>query len=182
MSIWAAIWSAVGFLTYPFYPAMLPKLQKFLEEVFKEILGEDKFTVSLTTAFEIFRNNLTASVLAVAFGIFFGLAPLLAVVMNFFIIGFLLSVFVFSGQAHYFFLAIAPHGILELPAVLVASALGLRLGFFWRRPPEGRSAGKNLAIILKQILCVLPLVALLLFLAALAEVFVTGNLVESIIK
>lgn len=179
---WAAIWSAVGFLTYVFYPELLPQLLKFLEEVFKEILGEEKFVISFATAFEIFKNNLTAAFLAIVFGIFLGLAPLLAVAVNFFIIGFLLSVFIFSGQAHYFFLAIAPHGILELPAVLIASALGLRLGFFWWRPPAGRSAGKNFISIIKQILSILPLIVILFFAAALIEVFITGNVLEWISK
>lgn len=182
IGLWAGIWVAVGFSAYVVYPDLLPKLLDFLERVFRDIAGEGELALTWQTVYLIFKNNLTAALLAIGLGIFFGIIPLAAISINFFILGFLLSAFLFSGAGHFFVLGIGPHGVLELPAILLAAALGLRLGFFWHRAPDGRTAARNLVAIAKQTLALLPAIAALFFLAAIIEVFVTGRLVESLVR
>ena len=77
----------------------------------------------------IFLKNLLASAMAMLLGLGLGIIPLLVVTSN----GFLLGIISYSAvqQNGLLFLAagILPHGILELPAVLVSIAIGFRLGY-----------------------------------------------------
>ena len=77
----------------------------------------------------IFLKNLLASAMAMLLGLGLGLIPLLVVTSN----GFLLGIVAYSAvqQSGPLFLAagILPHGIIELPAVLVSIAIGFRLGY-----------------------------------------------------
>ena len=83
----------------------------------------------LTIMIIIFLKNLLASAMAMLLGLGLGLIPLLVATSN----GFLLGVVAHgaSQQSGPLFLAagILPHGILELPAVLVSIAIGFRLGY-----------------------------------------------------
>lgn len=177
--IWAGVWLLLGFAAYLTSPDLLEKVSRLLDEVFREILGGEELVLNLNSALLIFRNNFFAALLAMFLGVIFGLIPLLAVALNFFILGFLWAVFSFGqhlpGQnwgVLLFFASVLPHGILEIPALLLASAFGWKLGFSWKR--FGRSFMENLQL--------LPLVVILLFLAALVEIFVSGHLVSFLMR
>lgn len=77
----------------------------------------------------IFLKNLLASAMAMLLGLGLGIIPLLVVSSN----GFLLGIVGHSAleKAGPLFLAagILPHGIIELPCVLVSIAIGFRLGY-----------------------------------------------------
>lgn len=174
ISIWAVLAAALGALTFVFYPGLLPKFQKFLEEVFQNILGAGELRLNFRSALLIFKNNLLVGVLSLFLGILFGLLPLLTVGVNMFIFGFMLAALVVLGNYQGFFLfalSIVPHGILELPAFLLAAAFGLKLGYSW----------KHLKSAFKQSLQILPLLAVLFFVAALVEIFVTGKIIDSLV-
>ncbi len=177
---------AAGALTFLLKPGFFPKLQALLDEVFREILGGKEFALDFTSAIRIFRNNLTVAAFNLFAGIVLGLLPLLSTGVNFFILGFLFAVFLISSPAHLgivaFFLAVVPHGIFEILAFLMSAAFGLRLGWFWFRREEGMSKGKAFLSALNGSLQIFPLVAALLFVAALVEVFVTGNLMIWFLK
>lgn len=171
VTIWAGITMGIGAMTFILEPGLLPKFLLFLEEVFEEILPEEGFGQNFSTVFLIFKNNFTAVLLCLFLGIIFGIIPVLAIGLNFFILGFLLAIpFVFAdfSQILLVLLSILPHSIFEIPALLIAAALGLRLGISWRE-------WKNC---LKQNFQILPLLVILLFLAAVIEIFVTGSLVK----
>ncbi|WP_156158076.1 stage II sporulation protein M [Gordoniibacillus kamchatkensis] len=77
----------------------------------------------------IFLNNVCKSLIFVYFGLFFGVLPIGVLVVNGMILG-----YVASAQAHnqswwYVAKGILPHGIIEIPAVIIACAYGIRLGF-----------------------------------------------------
>lgn len=77
----------------------------------------------------IFLNNVSKSLIFIFFGLFFGVLPIGVLVINGMILG-----YVASAQAHneswwYVAKGILPHGIIEIPAVIVACAYGIRLGF-----------------------------------------------------
>ncbi|HEX7055672.1 MAG TPA: stage II sporulation protein M [Bacilli bacterium] len=78
----------------------------------------------------IFLNNLVKSLLFVFLGAFFGLFPLVSLLINGMVIGYLsASTMAHGGNlAQMIVLGILPHGIIELPMVLLASAYGLRFG------------------------------------------------------
>ncbi len=170
-----------GALTFLFEPELLPKFQKFLDEVFREILEGRELALDFESVMLIFRNNMMAAILVLFGGIIFGLLPLASAAINFFILGFLFAVFAASSP-QIFLLAVLPHGILEIPAFLVAAGFGFKLGMFWTKPDKSLSVAGNLFASLKQNFKLLPLLAILFFLAAVLEIFVTGNLVESLLK
>jgi len=79
--------------------------------------------------FLIIRRNITASFLAIILGIVGGIPPLLIMVFNGFFIGHTVynSALVLGlGLAT---MTLIPHGIIEIPTVLLSSAAGMSLGY-----------------------------------------------------
>ncbi|MCX7683426.1 MAG: stage II sporulation protein M [Anaerolineae bacterium] len=133
------------------------------------------------TPWGIFSNNVRALVLAWLLAIFsFGT---LAVAL---LMAPLAVVFFFAAQAArlgydpalFLTAFVLPHGLFELPAAIIATALAVRLGAAFMSPPRGMTVGENwlraLAEFLKAFLALtLPLLAL----AAVVEVYVTPLIV-----
>ena len=123
----------------------------------------------------LLSNNLRAAAISVLYGFIpFLYLTALAVGMNALIIGVLAAYYVNSGTSLLiFFAGILPHGVFELPALLIAFALGLLL---CRRTTQ--YVRKNTKGMMKPLLCniarsfvmhVLPL----LVMAAVAETYIT---------
>lgn len=72
-------------------------------------------------------NNVMVSLLIVYTGFFFGIAPMYFLLSN----GLLIGYFAASPQMDwaYFLKGILPHGIIEIPALILAGAYGIRFGF-----------------------------------------------------
>jgi len=77
----------------------------------------------------IFAKNLLASAMAVLFGLGLGIVPLLVVVTNGLLLGIVAYNVIQSESVLYLAAGILPHGIIELPVVLVSIAIGFRLGY-----------------------------------------------------
>jgi stage II sporulation protein M len=146
-----------------------------LQQLFEPLMNMPKYELVLV----IFGNNLLTSFLAIVFGIFFGISPILVLVANGFILG-NLSYHVYLDKGIYYVLAgLLPHGIFELSAVITSCALGIRLGaIFLNRllekpvPDLKQSFTKSLKIFL----C---LVIPMLLLASVIEVWLTPIIVGS---
>jgi uncharacterized membrane protein SpoIIM required for sporulation len=84
----------------------------------------------------LFRHNVSVSLVAFALGLTLGLGTLWLTFENGVILGALGAVFVEAGELRAFCTGILPHGVLELPAVLIGSAGGLVLaqGLIRARP------------------------------------------------
>ncbi len=77
----------------------------------------------------IFLNNALKSLGAIVLGVAFGVPTLVFLAMNGFTIGVLMvAVYPIKGWA-FVAASLLPHGIIELPMILFASALGLALGW-----------------------------------------------------
>ncbi len=120
----------------------------------------------------IMTNNLTVSFLAYAFGIGAGVGTFYLMFFN----GLLLGVIGVACAQHGISLAlwsfVAPHGVLELPAVCIAGGAGLRLaqGFlFPGQLPRGRSLARAGYESTRLLLGVVPM----LFLAGIIEAFIS---------
>jgi len=74
-------------------------------------------------------------------------------------------------------LSLLPHGIFEIPALLISAALGLRLGLEWLLPGAKGIRLKTLKKNVINAFTLLPLILLLLFIAAFAEVFISSRIV-----
>jgi uncharacterized membrane protein SpoIIM required for sporulation len=96
----------------------------------------------------ILRNNLLVGVLMVVLapltlGVFGGLGTLL----NGFVLGYVGGVFFNFSRLGFFVCGVAPHGVIELPALVLAAAFALRVGASMVRPsPEGWVAGMRLSL------------------------------------
>lgn len=85
------------------------------------------------------------------------------------------GIMVGNGRADLFFGLIAPHGLLEISCLVLAAAIGLRIGWSWISPPPGRTRGQSLAQAGRSgIVVALGLVAAL-GVAGLIEGFITPN-------
>lgn len=78
----------------------------------------------------IFLNNSFKAILFIFFGALFGIFPLFSLLMNGMILGFISAQSVVHQQNVWemFLKGILPHGVIELPAIFIASAYGIRLG------------------------------------------------------
>jgi len=92
---------------------------------------------------QVWTNNAWIAAQCVAFGIL-GLYVPYIVLSNAQNIGTTAAVLFAYGKGDVFFLYIAPHGMLELTAIFVAAAAGLRIFWSWIAP-GGRSRGQALA-------------------------------------
>ena len=123
----------------------------------------------------IFLNNLRSAVLTVVLG-FTLIFPAISMGVNGFIVGFVLSTALSTHQLTPLqtLAVILPHGIFELPALFLATALGWRIGVAsWRRViGRPRTESERLVGDLGR----LGLVVLgLLGLAAIMEIYVSGS-------
>jgi stage II sporulation protein M len=133
----------------------------------------------------ILVNNVLVSVFMVYSGVMLGIIPLYSLLSNGLIMGYLAHQNVPDKGWGSFILAILPHGIIELPAFILACAFGIKFGaimfksFFFLFSPTRRAA--NNAAFIKMLKVSVPLViivALLLMAAALIESMVTLRLVS----
>jgi stage II sporulation protein M len=133
----------------------------------------------------IFLNNTVKSIAIMYLGFALGVIPLFFIIMNGLIIGFLLQLVAASGQDPLTLLlvGILPHGILELPAILIASAIGLKmgsltwrffLGLIWN--DEKVTAKQEISFYMKRMGSVIGIITIVLLVAALIETFITGRI------
>jgi stage II sporulation protein M len=119
-----ALTSVMGYWTAALDPDIASKWMAELDAL-RWIMQQPPLIIMII----IFLKNLLASSTALLLGLGLGLIPLLVVTSN----GFLLGVVAYSAiqKSGPIFLAagIMPHGIFELPAVLVSISLGFRLGY-----------------------------------------------------
>lgn len=179
VSIWFG-WSIVaGLAGFFVYPELLADILKMFQDRF----GENP-ALSMDLVREIFLQNTVASMAALFGGLLLGTIPFLIVTINGFLIGYIVSSVVAAPDSNPFIgfiviiLGLAPHGIFELPAFLLASAVGLRLGLSYLRSDAKGRRGQVFLGSLKNLLWTIPVVVFLLAIAALVEVFVTGNILK----
>jgi len=109
-----------------FYPHL------FEEQIIKlisEIIGQTEGLGVFGLISFIINNNIKSSFIGIVFGIFLGLVPLGIIVINGYVLGFVANKSVASGGLLVLW-RLLPHGIFEIPAVLISVALGLKLGMF----------------------------------------------------
>lgn len=101
----------------------------FLDEILKELVGKIEGLGLWGIIGFIFQNNAMSAFLGLFLGLFFGVFPVMTAVSNGVIIGYVLrNVWIDSGISEMW--RILPHGIFELPAILISLGLGIKLGMF----------------------------------------------------
>ena len=125
----------------------------------------------------VWFHNLRAVLIATLLGTFsFGVLGLLTLMLPMVLIGYISANIALAGNSPLLFLAalVLPHGIFEIPAILLASASILNLGATLTAPAHGKTIGEAWLISLaKWARMMVGLVLPLFLLAALVEVFIT---------
>jgi len=151
--------------------------------VFDEISSQFRFVKVLPSYllfFFIFINNSIKILLAMLLGVMFGLVPLLFILLNAFIIGVVLYVSSMKIGMWSSIMLILPHGIIEIPALILGCSYGLWLG----KKLILKIIGKNVSMtdcikysITQYVKFIMPM----LMIAALIETYITP-LISSLIS
>lgn len=158
------------------------EVAEVIEEVLRRIFGGEgsgginPFLLTLL----ILVNNAVKSFLIIPLGALLAIPPILFITFN----GFLLGVFTYLSVKKlgeigflYILIAIIPHGVFELSAVFLSSALSIRVGLtvFLKFKGKNISVGSEIRRDLKTYLHkILPL----LIIAAIIEAFITPVIIS----
>ncbi|MFA6494629.1 MAG: stage II sporulation protein M [Candidatus Paceibacterota bacterium] len=128
--------------------------------------------------FFIFLNNTLKSFAVVLLGTFFGVVPMVFVAVNGMLIGVMSAVVLADHGSGYLFAGTIPHGILEVPAFLIASSYGLQLGKRYYLKLKYKEPFKPFLakVMEKMIRHVVPLFAV----ASFIETFITMTILRSL--
>lgn len=149
-----------------------PGLSENYLEMLQKSFGWIKTLNPLLITLVIFLNNALKSLLALVLGIGFGIIPLLFVAGNGIILSILADLVSRQQGALFVVAALLPHGIIEIPMILISAGIGLRLGHVMYLSMKGANA--DLKQELKQgVVFYMKRIVPLLFLAAAVETFVT---------
>ena len=102
----------------------------------------------------IMFNNIRVSLLAFATGILLGLGTIFILIVNGFLLGVIGAGVSQTPAALHFWAFVAPHGVIELPAIIISGAAGLLLGLAVVDPGDHtrvdalRLAGRQAAVIM----------------------------------
>jgi len=123
----------LGYFLAAIFPEFAQSQIESLKEQLGDIISEPNpfFTFAL-----ILVNNSVKSFFAMLLGVFFGIVPVLFLFANGVIIGFFAKLVGEKIGFITFLLLLLPHGILEIPAVILACSYGFWLGIEFAKSRE----------------------------------------------
>lgn len=101
--------------------------QKEIFEFLNQMLLEFENLSAVATIWKIFFNNVSASIFSILLGFFFGIYPVLSAVINGYLVGFV-SRFAVEQEGILSLWRLLPHGIFEVPAIILSFGFGLKIG------------------------------------------------------
>jgi stage II sporulation protein M len=113
--------ASLGFI---FHEIFKESLLQFIKELYAR--AENYRGISLIGY--ILFNNLAVAISCLVFGLFFGLFPIFIASFNGYILGFISRIVMDETRAINL-LGLIPHGIFELPALIISLGLGIKMGF-----------------------------------------------------
>jgi stage II sporulation protein M len=158
----------VGWVGSALNPSVGPDLMKLFE---KEVAGQMDGTNPYDMCVKLFANNLQACILLFLGGTSFGILTIFIMSLNGIVIGAIMEMVHKDHTALFVAAAILPHGIFEIPAFIIAGALGILLAQSliaeWYGSGDAATDARRFGRLF--VLYVLPLVAI----AACVEAFIT---------
>jgi stage II sporulation protein M len=158
----------VGWVGTAQNPAMGQDLMKLFE---KEVAGQMDGTNAVDMCLKLFANNLQACILLFLGGASFGILTIFIMSLNGIVIGAIMELVSKDHSALFVAAAILPHGIFEIPAFIIAGALGILLAQSliaeWYGSGDAAADARRFGRMF--VLYVLPLVTV----AACVEAFIT---------
>ncbi|MDB5085083.1 MAG: hypothetical protein JWN30_1969 [Bacilli bacterium] len=129
----------------------------------------------------ILANNLQIALLTILLGTLLAIFPVVLLLLNGLSIGYIVTKVSVTGNTAIWKLVLAgvlPHGMFEIPAFLLAAAIGMKLGASWIRPMRGSSPWRSYVMAWRESLRVIPFVISLFIIAAAIEGFITPVLMR----
>jgi uncharacterized membrane protein SpoIIM required for sporulation/ABC-type transport system involved in multi-copper enzyme maturation permease subunit len=165
------------------FPAEVLNLENFNEGISANIEGVgviEFFTVGGVAT--IWMHNIRTILLATLFGLFsFGVFGILLLMLPFGLIGFFTAAIAQIGISPWLFLTatVLPHGVLEIPAILLSGAIILKLGATLAAPAPGYSISEAMLRALGDWARIMvALILPLFFVSAILEIYVTPQIVS----
>lgn len=149
-----------------------------LEKSLMGFAGMFRGLSKLQLAGAIFLNNSIKSAAAIFLGTLLGVLPVIFLVINGVALGAIVTVSLGSRGVWQSTMAILPHGVIELPAVLLATSIGLLLGGHVLRRLLRRPQAPLRAELAAAARCLFRIIVPLLALAALIEAYLTPVLAK----
>tara|TARA_Y100000310_G_scaffold329934_1_gene400645 strand:+ start:832 stop:1407 length:576 start_codon:yes stop_codon:yes gene_type:complete len=122
------IFSLLIFFLFSIIGLIFPNF--FTEEILaliKSLIEKTQGMSTLQLISFITANNIQVAFFSVILGIFFGILPTLALIVNGYVLGFVAYQSILEGGITVLW-RLLPHGIFEIPAILISTSLGIRLG------------------------------------------------------
>jgi len=119
----------VGFFSSPFKQSIDSYITNSVEELVRQT--ENLTPVELT--FFIITNNIKTAFFGIISGIFYAVSPIIIVIFNGYVLGFVAERAVNSSlnpSGIFILWRLFPHGIFEIPAILISIGLGIKLGLY----------------------------------------------------
>lgn len=170
----------LGFLIAFIFPGILDSFLNLLTELFSSELESFAENPKWQSSLMIFSRNFRVSLLLSFGGFFLGLFPIISLFINGFIVGLMIGILFLSGALILILTSLVPHAIFEIPAIIISSALGIRLGLEWLLRKSKGHRDEVFKTNLMRIVKFLPVIFFLLLFAGFVEVYVSGTLSELI--
>ncbi|MEM2934324.1 MAG: stage II sporulation protein M [Methanocellales archaeon] len=155
---------------YQYSQANPEAIKSIVEEIIKEFAQFKDYPLPVLML-RIFAQNTMLSFLALLLGLGFGVLSLAFLAYNGWIIGLVIYEVQQKLGLQYIIAGLVPHGIIEVPMILISVAIGLRLGVEVIRVILG--SGNLRGEFKKGLIIYIFLVVPLLFIAALVEISIT---------
>ena len=136
-------------------------------------LGASLGPFKVTTAIFIFIKNISAVLLSFIFSPILCLLPILALVLNGWLLSFVSAIVAQEKSLGFVLAALLPHGIFELPALIIGEAAALSFGTMVIMALISKERRKLLLPNLKQNLRYIMVACVLLVPAAIIETYVS---------
>jgi uncharacterized membrane protein SpoIIM required for sporulation/ABC-type transport system involved in multi-copper enzyme maturation permease subunit len=174
MGVWIAF-------KFPLPPGTF-SLDNISEDTFKQVQQMNLLPTISTTA--IFVNNIRVLILAGLLSVFsFGALALILTFLNIGLVSFIITEVILVGLNPVVFMAafILPHGIFEIPALILGLAFALKIGASMMAPPHNLNVGQSLLLSLADYTKMMIFVVIpLLLLAAFVEANITPEIVLTV--
>ncbi len=103
--------------------------EEVIEQFLKKLISETQDLGTSGLIVFILENNIQSAFIGLISGILLGIFPLFTLFINGYFLGYV-SFFAVGLQGEAILLRLLPHGIFELPALIISLALGIRFGLF----------------------------------------------------
>ncbi|MEZ5335482.1 MAG: stage II sporulation protein M [Methanolobus sp.] len=157
-----------GYMYYSLDPSYALNSLEGMEELAAMLEGLSPIEIMLL----IFVNNSVKMFFSILLGFLLGIIPFIFLVMNGFIIGIFAHYQTVENGALFVIAGLTPHGIIEIPMLIISSAVGMKIGFTALQALSSKPVSLKDELI-KGIKFYLHWLFPLILLAAIIETFIT---------